>query len=134
AHRVINAKTRGVELRRVSEGGAELSSLVPQLCAVRQGEGLQQRPDCWRGILPGFQRGHDSGQHSRLARLFAFVRSEAECAIFDQRPADKGAEILLSQRRFGKSATLGEPVVGLQALVAKIVEESAMPFIRARAG
>src|SRR5262249_6387309 len=64
--------------------------------------------------------------------LRTLVVEEKEYAVALDRPAQVPAELVPAQRRLSQSVLIGEEVVGVQLIVAEILEGRAVELVRAR--
>src|SRR5271166_6202651 len=67
----------------------------------------------------------------RLAHPQAFVRPEEEQLVLLDRAAQHAAEIVLPQFGPRQSVAVGEPIVGVEFVVAEVLERGAVKGIRA---
>src|SRR5205085_4128059 len=63
----------------------------------------------------------------------AFIRGEEEGAVARERAAEAAAEVVLADGGALKAAAVGEPVVGVERVVAEVLEGRAVQLVRPRA-
>src|ERR1700678_2737250 len=67
----------------------------------------------------------------RMAHSHAFIGAEKEQLVFLNRSAHHAAEIVLPQLGSRQSVSVGEPIVGIQLVVAEVLECRAVKRVRA---
>src|SRR5215470_10946885 len=110
------------------------SGTVGTVATCRLGKRIQQRLDCRRRTLARVQRWDVAVCNLRLPYSQAFVGAEEEQLVFYDRAAEYSTEVVLPQRRLFQAFVIGEPVVGIQNIIAEIFERGAMKRVRARFG
>src|SRR4029077_14184268 len=92
-------------------------------------EGLQGR----FSILPRSEVRHVSKQGLWQPEPQTFIGEEEKSPIFQDRPAERPPEIVLSLFWFWFTCVVGEPVVRVEHIVAQVIEQGPVKPIRARA-
>src|SRR5262249_15218269 len=96
---------------------------------------LQVWLHCRHGNASCIEVGHGGLHRLRQSQAKSLIREKEEGPVFDDRAAECAAKIVLSLPRFGKSRLHRsvEPIVGIQNVVAQIIEDRSVELVRARA-
>jgi hypothetical protein len=129
---IVKTKARGIQPRRHRNRRPVLSPQSALPVRVRHREGPQQRLQRGGRNLSRAPRRHDRHGGDRLMQPQSFVRAEEERPIFDDRPAEHAAELMVSELGLLHVRRVGEPVVRVERVMTEILERGAAELVRAR--
>ncbi len=133
ADRMIQTNTRRTGGRRVRIRGGKLSQHGDWVFrAVRQRKCVQQLLDGGGRTLSGLTRGHTDDAELWQREMEPFVGQKEERTASEDRPAQDSTDIMLVERRLLQTFPVHKPVVGVERVVAEVVEQAAAKPIGSR--
>src|SRR5580698_8881391 len=132
---VVEANAGGIECGWVRESGEKLTGVLPREVLARGWKRIrgEQWSDHGVGLTARVAAGHDVDLRLRHAKAKTLIGSEEEEFVVLQRTAEDTSEIILFFGEARQALIVVEPVVGVEDLVAQVLECGSMGAVGAAA-